>query len=126
MLVQLMLTFLLCNVVQVVKRVLATEHEREEKQVSTKMLFRDIQEELIALTRVLPQETVIALIPAFSAAEQVGAHLREVLRGCWCNRWQKANYHPRDPSKPAAVKPPRIRQKKTHDSVQRILDRDRK
>jgi hypothetical protein len=86
------------------------------------MLFRDIQEELIAVTRVLTEAQVIALIGDHATPSEVAGHLKVLLKGCWCNRWTKANYHPRDPSKPVAPKPKKLRQKKGHTSVQRVLE----
>jgi hypothetical protein len=126
MLFQLVLGFLMHNVVQVVKQVLVQEQERDEKRVSTALLFRDMQEELIAVARVLTVEETVSQISTFATAAAVRQRLRELLGTCWKPRWNKANYKPRDPTKPVAPKPRKIRQKKAHDSVQRILQRNLK
>jgi hypothetical protein len=127
MLFQLALTFLMHNVVQVVKRIIAHQERLEAQTVSTEMLFRDIQEELVSLKRLATATQAIELIEraaAFPTALAVRERLRQLLKGCWCNRWRKANHRPRDPSKRALAKPPKLRQQKDHDSVQRILERD--
>jgi hypothetical protein len=124
MLFQLVLAFLMHNIVQVVKQVIVQEEGREEARVSTAMLFRDIQEELIGVTRLLTPEAVVDLIGEYPSPAAVRHRLRQLLKGCWCNRWEKANYRPRDPSRLLNPKPPKLRQQKSHDSVQRILLRD--
>ena len=105
MLFQLVLAMLMHNVVQVVKKVIVQEHGREEKRVSTEMLFRDVQEEIQGLARLVPVAAVVGLIADYATPAAVWQRLRELLGGCWCQRWQKANYRPRDPSKPAKAKP---------------------
>jgi hypothetical protein len=123
MLVQLVLAFLMHNIVQVVKKIIALEQGRDERRVSTEMLFRDIQEELISVTRMLSVEAVDEQIRDFPTPQAVWEYLRPLLKGCWCDRWQKSNYRPRNPAKPVVPKPAKMRQRKAHDSVQRILER---
>jgi hypothetical protein len=122
---QLAFCFLMHNVVQIVKLHVAHHQQREVKSISTEMLFRDVQEELIAAARLLTPEQIAALIPEYTTPEAVQHRLTELLSGCWCNRWIKANYKARDPSKPIKPKPPKIRQTKSHDSVFRVLERSR-
>jgi hypothetical protein len=123
MLVQLVLTFVMYNSVQAVKLYLAQQQGIEAERISTKMLFRDIQEELLAVTRLLSPEKVIAHIADYATATEVQQRLEALLKGRWCQRWLKANYRRRDPTRPAAPKTEKIRQRKAHDSVQRILER---
>lgn len=125
MLLQLVLTLLMYNVVQSVQQTIAQEHDVTPQQLSTAVLFRDIQEELVTLTRLLNEEAVVAQVVVFASAAEVRAYVHGLLKPCWCERWKKANYRPRDPSKPVVPKPTRIRQRKGHDSVQRILQRCR-
>ena len=125
MLVQLVLTFLMHNVTQVVKTVIAQEQGRKEAEISTALLFRDIQEELISVSRLLSVEATEALIVPLPTPQAVCERLRQLLQRCWCNRWLKANYRPRDPSRERTPVPPKLRQRKVHDSVQRILERNR-
>jgi hypothetical protein len=123
MLFQLAFCFLMHNVVQIVKLHIAHHHQREVKSISTEMLFRDVQEELIAAARLLTPEQIAALVPEYTRPEDVQQCLTDLLNGCWCNRWMKANYRARDPSKPIKPKPPKIRQIKSHDSVFRVVER---
>jgi hypothetical protein len=125
MLFQLGLCFLMYNVIQAVKQYIAHHQHRDEKSISIEMLFRDVQEELIAATRLLEVEQVSNLITQITRPEILQQRLTELLRKCWCDRWKKANYKPRDPSLPKREKPPKIRQEKSHDSVHRILQRSR-
>jgi len=125
MLFQLMLGFLMHNVVHVVKLVVAEEAGLAETEVSTELLFRDVVEESISVTRLLTVEDVVVLVKTFDSADEVREHLQQLLRGGWKERWRKARHAPRDPSKPARPKPRKQRQKKSHDSVYRILNRQR-
>jgi len=124
MLFQLVLAFLMHNLIQVVKQVIVQEQGREEAQVSTAMLFRDIQEELISVTRLLSPEAVVDLLRDWPSPEAVRQRLHQLLKGRWCNRWAKANYRPRNPARLIKPQPSKLRQRKSHDSVQRILLRD--
>jgi hypothetical protein len=122
MLFQLVLGFLMHNVVQAVKLIVAEEAGVVDKAVSTEMLFRDVVEELISVTHLLTEPEVVALVEPFATGEEVLEHLRRLLRGCWKERWRKARHAPRDPSKPVRPKITKRRQKKSHDSVYRILN----
>jgi hypothetical protein len=126
MLFQLVITFLMFNVVQTIKLVIAQEQNREEKRISTEMLFRDIVEETIAATKLLPESALLEQIPEYATASEARTRVETLLKGCWQNRWLKANYRPRDPSKPPDPKPTKIHQRKAHDSVHRILERQAK
>lgn len=122
---QLAFCFLMHNVVQIVKLHIAHHQQREVKSLSTEMLFRDVQEEIIAAARLLTPEQIAALVPEYSTPKAIQQRLTELLSGCWCSYWIKANYKARDPSKPIRPKPPKLRQTKSHDSVFRILERSR-
>jgi hypothetical protein len=126
MLFQLVLTFLMHDVIQVVKAVIAEEQGLEQGLVSTAMLFRDIQEELISVSRLLSVEATVEMIAPLPTAQAVRERLQELLRPCWCERWLKANYRPRNPTRDGKPPPAKLRQHKAHDSVQRILERNRR
>lgn len=123
MLLQLVLTFLLYNAVQAVKLLVARQQDIEQERISMPLLFRDMQEELVAVTRLLSPAAVLEHIAAYATALGVRERLEALLKGCWCQRWLKANYRRRDPTRKAAPKPAKVRQHKAHDSVQRILQR---
>jgi hypothetical protein len=123
-LLQLVLCLLAYNVIQLVKLYVARSQNLPEPAVSNELLFRDVAEELIAAARLLPAERLAELMPPRDA-EAVRRRLHELLDGRWQTRWKKSNYRPRDPSRPIQPKPERIRQTKSHDSVHRILQRNR-
>lgn len=122
---QLAFCLLVYNVIHIVKQSIAHHQQRDERTISTEMLFRDVRDELTAATRLIPEHRIADAVPLLPTAEHLRDHLDRLLSGCWCNRWIKANYRPRDPSKPIAPKPKKIHQKKGHDSVHRILQRSR-
>jgi hypothetical protein len=114
---------LIYNVIHTVKQYVAQHQKRNEKTISTEMLFRDVHEELIAINRMLPVKNILTVVPEFSTAESIRAHMDKLLGSCWYNRWIKANHRPRNPAKPPSPKPKKIKQTKSHDSVHRILQR---
>jgi hypothetical protein len=120
---QLACCFVMYNVIQVVKLYVAHHQQREEKSISTEMLFRDVQEELIAAARLLTPEKIEKLIPEDTSVDAVQERLDKLLKTSWYDRWKKANFRPRNPAKPTQPKPAKIRQTKPHDSVYRILKR---
>jgi hypothetical protein len=127
MLFQLALAFLMHNVVQVVKQFLARHERRDARSISTEMLFRDVQEELVSLKRLTSPTDAVAMIErsnCFATSAAVRQRLEELLIGRWCNRWNKANHRLRNPSRRVAQRPPKLRQTKAHESVQRILNQD--
>lgn len=123
MLLQLVLTLLMYNVIQIVKCILSVKAKQPLESISTTMLFRDVQEELISVTRVLTAESVSSLIETFAMAELTRRKLEELLASTWRPSYCKANYKPRDPTRQRKTPPSKLRQTKPHDSVIRILNR---
>jgi len=126
MLFQLALCFTIYNVTQIVKQYVAQEAPCEPREISTEMLFRDVTEELIATSRILHPEQVEELIPEAHDPDHVRQRLSELLFGRWQKRWKKANYRRRNPTKHRKPAPRKAHQKKGHDSVYRVLNRNRK
>jgi hypothetical protein len=124
MLLQFVLCALLYNVIQLVKLYIAQSQKMSEPEISGEMLFRDVAEELIAAARLLPAERVAKLTPTLDVAA-ARQRLHELLDNRWTSRWKKANYRPRNPAAAKPPKPPRLKQTKSHDSVQRIMQRKR-
>lgn len=118
---QLVCCFVMYNVIQIVKLYVAHHQQREEKSISTEMLFRDVQEELIAAARLLSPAQIEKLLPEATSTDEVRERLTRLLKDRWYDRWKKANYRSRNPAKPPPPKPVKIRQTKPHDSVFRIL-----
>jgi hypothetical protein len=52
-------------------------------QVSTELLFEDVQRQLIALHEVLAAEEIVPLLPALTTAAQMRRRLRELLHPLW-------------------------------------------
>jgi hypothetical protein len=123
MLFQLAYCFLMYDMIQIVKLYIAHHQEQPEESISSEMLFRDIQEEVIAVARLMPPDQIAEMIPEPATPQILRDRLSTLLKDRWYKGWRKANYRPRDPSKPKPPKPPKIKQTKSHDSVYRILQR---
>jgi hypothetical protein len=84
-------------------------------RLSAEKIFRDLQEELVSLHRVLTTAELRSGLPAAGPLEEVRARLRELLSRAWSEGWRKAvNKKPR-PHKPKA------KQSGAHTSVHKIL-----
>lgn len=107
---------LLYNVLQTIRGFVADAQQRETETLSLENLFRDVRDELTAWT-VLERKGIVspdAFVPL--ALPQLAAHLAQLLRHEWSDTWIKArNKHPRRPARHAT--------KRTHNSVQRILQK---
>jgi hypothetical protein len=109
----------LYNLIQVVRHYVAIAHGCAIAEVSAEQLYRDVQEELTALCKVVPLAEVAACIAAVWTAEAVAAQLRQLLGGVWSPRWRKAgNRKPRSHQ---------VKSKgKDHTSVHRLQEAHRK
>lgn len=88
---------LLYNLLQVVRAYVAQGSRHEVGEVSTEMLFRDVQDQLIAWYQLVPShETVAAIIPLDLPA--TCRRLRERLNGVWKAVWRKSPKRQRGPS----------------------------
>ncbi len=109
---QLSLCLLLYNVLQLVRGYVAAANDKPMGQVSPKKLLEDVREEMIALHKVLPKETIIAgLGGPLSGVELsllLGARLAR-----WEKRWHKAARRRHRPPKPT--------RKSGHACAHRIL-----
>lgn len=94
----------LYNLIQVMRSYVAVSRAQPlaVAEVSAEQLFRDVQEELTALHKVVPSAEVGSCIPRAWAPGGVQERLRQLLGGVWKERWRKAvNRKPR-PHKPKA------------------------
>ena len=94
----------LYNLIQVIRSYVAVSRPQPlpVAAVSAEQLFRDVQEELTALHKVVPAAEVAGCIPQAWAPGGVAERLRQLLGGVWKERWRKAvNRRPR-PHKPKA------------------------
>jgi hypothetical protein len=109
----------LYNLIQVVRHYVAIAHACAVAELSTEQLYRDVQEELTALCKVVPLTEVAACIAAVWTVESVAARLGQLLAGAWSPRWRKA-----------VNRKPRLHQAKSkgkeHTSVHRLQEAHRR
>lgn len=122
---QTALCLVIYNMLQVV-RGLAAQVSPEPVQVndlSTEQIFRDMQEELVGLHRVLKgellEEALGEVLPGVASAAAVQARLRVLLRQAWTPSWKKA--------KAGKPRPPQAKAKQfgAHTSVHKCLQEAR-
>jgi Transposase DDE domain len=108
--------FLLSNVIQTIRSYVAQTQECQPEEISTRLLFEDVVEELTAWHKFLSvAQTVEWLEDGLTTAEQMMAYLRERLAPTWKARWRKAKA-----KKPPKEKPPTRYLHGGHSSVYRI------
>jgi hypothetical protein len=108
--------FLLSNVIQTIRSYVAQTQECQPEEISTRLLFEDVVEELTAWHKFLSvAQTVEWLEDGLTTAEQVMAYLRQRLAPTWKARWRKAKA-----KKPPKEKPPTRYLHGGHSSVYRI------
>ncbi len=116
-LLQMSLRLVVYNLIRTVCQCEAVANDRPPETLSREMLFRDVRSELTAsvglLTSVDPGQLLVPLGP-----EALQAWLPQRLRGTWRPKWTNS-VRPRL-SKPKLKK---LRQRKPHDSVFRVLRR---
>jgi len=123
MLFQMALCMLIYNVIRVVKHYVADAGKQKVEDVSSEKLFGDVNEEMTAAYKLIPEPELYELIREFDSPIDLVEWLRARLAPCWKKIWLKAKREPRDPSRPIPPRPLKIRQTKCHDSVHRILER---
>jgi len=103
MIFQAVLCFLLYDIIQVLQAYVAEDGGRSRDQVSTEMLFRDVEKQMSAWQELGDPEVAVALlaVPAekrHSGPDTRPSHslkemcrwLRETLKGCWRDEWTKS------------------------------------
>lgn len=111
---QLAFCLLLYNQIQVVRAYVAAGAQRPVGSVSAELLFEDVRRQLIALHEVLQPAEVARVVPPVATAGQLRRRLRELLRGVWTERWQKAPAKKRTP-------PHSGNTKREHKSAYRLI-----
>jgi hypothetical protein len=87
---QLSFCLLLYNALQVVRAHLAWHQGCEATAISNEKLFGDVERQMVAVSELVEVKTLLALLGAVPSAREVGADLRDRLRGAWSDRWWKA------------------------------------
>lgn len=110
--------FVLYNLIEVIRALVADAAERPKDQVSTEKLFDSVCRQLVAWGELgEPSHAAAYFQPALPAAE-LKEKLRQLLSGVWTNRWIKAtNKKPRRHQQKARVKAGHG----GHSSVWRVL-----
>ena len=111
----------LYNLIQVVKRYVAADAGTPValEAISTELLFRDVERQLIALTELAEPAEVVACLPkALTRAEAV-ARLTDLLAGAWRPEWRKAV------NKKRRTQGPKAKQSGAHTSIHRVLEKHR-
>ncbi len=78
---------LLYNMIQVVRGYIAQAKDREPYEISTELLFRDIERELIAWNVVIPVTTTIAYFESIPTLRDLQIKLQKLLRSTWSDTW---------------------------------------
>src|SRR3954452_3175229 len=108
--------FLLSNVIQAIRNYVAEAQACKPEEISTRLLFEDVVEELTVWHKLLSvPQTVEWLGDGVKTWAKVMAYLRERLAGAWKKRWRKAKART-----PAEEKPPARYLRGGHSSVYRI------
>jgi hypothetical protein len=78
------------NLIQVVRAYVATGATIAVEQVSSELLFVDVQRQLIALHELLPVTRIVSLLPAPLPVVELRERLEGLLYPLWTERWRKA------------------------------------
>jgi hypothetical protein len=105
------------NLIQVVKSYVATDASTPVTvtQISTELVFRDIERQLIALTELAEPVEICPCIPPEPSSTAMGQRLRTILAGCWKPEWRKSINRKRRAHVPKAKK------FGAHTSIHRVL-----
>jgi hypothetical protein len=87
--------FVIYNVIQVVRSHVAQACNVATEEVSTAKLFDDVQEELIAQSKLGSPETVVEAMQEVKTQSQVKDLLKDLLADQWQDRWKKTPCNPR-------------------------------
>ena len=106
------------NLIQVVRAYVAAGAGEAVEQVSSELLFVDVQRQLVALHELLPAGAIVAVLPGAMPVADLRARLERLLYPLWTEAWRKA------PARRRAPPPPR-RGKRECVSAYRLIQRDR-
>jgi len=110
---------LLYNVVVALRSFPAEAKQCEPEKISTENLFYDVQQEMIALHKVLSADEIVKLLSAREPVVNLGEYLRGLLSGQWSELWWKA------PSRANRPKTDRVYLHGGHSSVFRLQQQAR-
>jgi DDE family transposase len=105
------------NLIQVVRSYVAAGAGLAVEQVSSELLFVDVQRQMIALEEMLPLPQVVSLLPAGLGVTELRSRLEALLYPTWTERWRKA------PARKRQTR--RQRGKREHSSAYRLIQQHR-
>jgi hypothetical protein len=109
----------LYDVIRVVQRYVAAAGSCGAEEVSTRKLFVDVHEELLATCKLVPTAELVGLVDGAGAAADGAERLRGLLGTAWRPRYRKArDRKPRPPR-------PRAKQSGAHTAVYRLQQQHR-
>jgi hypothetical protein len=106
------------NLIQVVRAYVAAGAGEAVEQVSSELLFVDVQRQMIALHELLPAAQIVPLLAAPVPVRELRQRLERLLQPLWTERWRKA-----PKKKRPGPHPPRG--KRECASAYRLIQRDR-
>jgi len=115
---QAVLCFLVYNTTLIVRDFVAHSAQRQPAEVSLKILFDDVADELTGWLKLLDAEATIQVLDAhpLNDVESLRSHLHTIFAGTWVDRWKKAPTR-----KQPAERKPRAYLCGGHSSVDKIL-----
>jgi Transposase DDE domain len=87
---QFSLCLLLYNALQVIRGHLASHQKCEAKKISNEKLFDDVQRQMVSVSELVEEETLVGLLGEMPTADELRTFLQERLRDTWSDRWWKA------------------------------------
>jgi hypothetical protein len=78
------------NLIQVVRAYVAAGAGQAVEQVSSELLFVDVQRQMIALHELVAAPPIVALLSAPLPLPALRARLQKLLYPLWTERWRKA------------------------------------
>jgi hypothetical protein len=106
------------NLIQVVRAYVAAGAREPVEQVSSELLFVDVQRQMISLHELLGPAAIVPLLPVAEPAAALRVRLETLLHPLWTERWRKAPAKKRR----TAQKP---KGRREHASAYRLIQRDR-
>jgi len=105
---------LLYNMMQVIRGCVAQAQSCEPTAISSELMFRDVEDQLIAWDTLVPHETTIEYFEDARTMPQLRRRLATLLKDCWKDSWQAS------PTQ-SVHNSTHTNHQRTHTSVHRLL-----
>ena len=97
---QFALCALLYNLIQAIRAYIAVLHSRQERSLSSEMIFRSACDQLTACAIMLPAQSLARSLPPLETPEEVRRRLNQLLAGQWSALWLKSPPKKKCPPQP--------------------------